>query len=218
MIHLQQRKEYAKKGKSMAAYYQPDSKAADQYQKIYTNLKCFYPDRANRVLLITSPGYKEGKSTTVLNLGISSAQSGDKVLIIDAHLRKPVLHELLKLDNTTGLSSVLLKTTTFEDAVHSSGIEKLDILTSGPLLAHSAKLLGSQTMKNVMGIALTIYDIILIDSPPLLETADASLLASVADGVILVAKYAKTKIEKIIETKRLLDLSHTKVIGSLLNN
>lgn len=218
MISFQQKKENARKGKSMAAYYHPDSKAADQYQKIYTNLKCFYPDRKNQILLITSPGYKEGKSTTTLNLGISIAQTGQKVLIIDTHLRRPVMHELLKLDNDYGLSSVLLRKRSIEECIHSGGIENLDILTSGPNLGHSAKLLGSQAMKNILSIALSIHDIVLIDSPPLLETADASLLASQSDGVVLVVKYGKTKLEKVKETKRLLDLSHTKVIGGILNN
>ena len=205
------------KGRALVAYYHRDSKISEQFRKIYTNMKFSTPDQKNHTIILTSPGYKEGKSTTVLNLGISIAQFGEKVLIIDADLNKPRLHELLMVDNFNGLSTVLQGKSTFEKTISQTGMGKLDILTSGPTPANPAKLLDSVAMKKVLEAAKQQYSIVLIDTPPVLEVTDATILGNECDGVLLVARSGRTKVDNIMETKRLLELSRIRLIGSILN-
>lgn len=216
MITYKQRRENALKGRSLVAYYHQDSKISEQYRKIYTNLRFSSAGRANRTMMITSPGYKEGKTTTAVNLAASIAQLGEKVLLIDGDLRNPTLHDTFKTENV-GLTNILNGEKTFSDAVHQTGIETLHVLTSGPPVGNPAKLLSSQAMKDFMLTDIFPYDIVLFDTPPFVEVADANILANQCDGVLLVARAGKTKVAKIIEARQLLELSGTAVIGSILN-
>lgn len=217
MISYKQRRDNVSNRRSLVAYYHQDSKISEQYRKIYTNLKFSSAGRANRTMLITSPGYKEGKTTTAVNLASSIAQLGEKVLLIDADLRKPTLHDAFKVENAIGLTNVLEGDKTFAEAVNETGIETLDILTSGPTPINPARLLSAQTMKAFMQTAIQPYDIVLFDTPPFVEVADANILANECDGVLLVTRKGKTKVSKIIETRQLLALSGAVVIGSILN-
>jgi protein-tyrosine kinase len=217
LIKYKQRKENAAKRRSLVVYYHQDSTISEQYRRIYTNIKYCSLDQAHRSILVTSPGYKEGKSTTTINLGASIAQLGEKVLIIDADLRQPTLHDLFKLENNLGMTNILQGKSTFEDTVNHTGISTLDILTSGPIPVNPAKLLGSNAMKKLMQVALNSYDIVLIDTPPYLEVTDANILASLCSGIVFVTQYGKTKKEKVLEAKHLIELSGARVIGSIIN-
>ncbi len=217
MFKQKQKKDNAEKKRSLVSYYHRDSKVSEQYRKIYTNMKFSAPDQENHTIILTSPGYKEGKSTTAMNLGISIAQFGNKVLLIDADLKKPRLHELLQIENNKGLSTVLQGKSSLEMTINKTGMGTLDILTSGPPTANPAKLLDSTAMKKLLEFAKKLYDIVLIDTPPVLEVTDANILGNECDGALLVAKSGITKVDNIKETKRLLDLSRIKLIGSILN-
>lgn len=217
MISYKQKKENEKKRRSLVVCYHQDSTISEQYRRIYTNIKYCSMDQVHHSILVTSPGEKEGKSTSTINLGASIAQLGEKVLIIDADLREPTMHTLFKMENNLGLTNILLGKSTLEDAVNHTGLNTLDILTSGPISANPAKLLGSHAMKKLMQTALNAYDIILIDTPPFLEVTDANILASICSGIVFVIQHSKTKVQEIVEAKRLLELSGAKVIGSILN-
>lgn len=205
--------------RNLVTYYYPDSFISKQIQMVCTNIKFLSASAEfeNRTMIVTSPGFGEGKSMATVNLGISLAQQGDKVLIIDADLKKPSMDAVFEMEDSIGLTDILSGKCTLEGAVNQSVIRTLDVLTSGPKPANSARLLGSLAMKRLLGTALKTYDVVLIDTPPILEVTDANLLASECDGVIFVAQSGKTKTEKIIEAKRLLELSRAKVIGCILN-
>lgn len=217
LIKFKQRRQNVSKGRRLVAYYHQDSKVSEQYRKVYTNIRFSSVDQTNRTMIITSPGYKEGKTTTTVNLGVSIAQLGEKVLIVDADLRKPTLHDTFKTENEKGLTNVLLDKTSLKESVEETGIATLNLLTSGPKPVNSAKLLGSRAMKELIETAQKLYDIVLFDTPPLLELTDANILANDCDGVILVTQSGKTKVESVVEAKRLLDLSRTRMIGNILN-
>ena len=218
MIKYKQKKARAARDRSFVAYEHPNAIISQQFRKVCANIKFLSEAHENRTIIITSPGFGEGKSTVTVNLGISLAQQGANVLLIDADLRKPSMHATFELEETLGLTSILSGKCTFDGAVNHSKIRMLDVLTSGPVSSNPSKSLGSKAMKKLMDTVLSIYDVILIDTPPILEVTDASILVKECDGVILVAKKDKTKADRINETKRLLEISGARLIGSILNN
>lgn len=217
MISYKQSRKNLADARSLVAYYHQDSRIAEQYRKVYASLKFSATSYAKQTLIVTSTGYKEGKTTTVVNLGASIAQLGEKVLLVDADLKKPGLHQIFKIDNEVGLTNVLLGKKTFEDAVQKTSMGTLDILPSGLSPINSAKLLGSEAMRALMRKVIEGYDIVLFDTPPFIEVVDANILANQCDGVLLVARSGKTKAAKVAETKQLLELSGASVVGSILN-
>lgn len=205
------------KERGLISYSSPDSSISEQYRTIRTNIQFSSIDHKYRTLIITSPGYREGKSTTVANLAISMVQQGEKVLVVDADLRKPTLHTMFDIENASGLANVLTGETAFEEAIKRTEIERLEILTSGPPPFNPADLLSSSTLDEWIGRAQELYTVILFDSPPVLELTDARILANKCEGTILVVSNGKTKAEEIVEAKRLLELSRAKCVGVILN-
>lgn len=169
------------------------------------------------MILITSPKSGEGKSTTAANLAVSMAQQDEKVLLIDANLRRPAVHLIFKLPNSVGLTEVLTGNTNFEEAVTNTEIGKLDILSSGSVTNNPSELLASQAMKELLHKAANKYDVVLIDSAPVLELTDTKLFASQCDGVLLVLHQGNTQIEDAAEAKKVLEFAKADVSGVILN-
>lgn len=206
------------KERGLISFISPDSQISEQYRTIRTNIHFSSIDDKYRSLIITSPGHKEGKSTTVTNLAISMAQQGEKVLVVDADLRNPILHTIFNLENTTGLTNVLNKQKTLGEVIKRTEIERLDIITSGTIPFNPVELLSSSALDQLIDMALRLYTVILFDSSPLLELTDARVLANKCDGTILVVGKGKTKLEEIIEAKRILEFARAKCVGVILNN
>lgn len=212
-------KSHSSKFKSnLITYTNPGSNIAEQFRNIRTNIHFATSGKKNIKILFTSPCIGEGKSTNLANLAISLIQQKEKVLIIDANLRGPVLHTIFKVNNSSGLTNVLSGQTTFDEAVNHTGIGRLDILTSGPIPLNPAEELGSHMMSILLKNITPFYDYILIDSSSILEVTDANILANLCDGVILVLKRGKTQIEKALVTKRLLEFAKAHIVGVILNS
>lgn len=195
----------------------PNSKISEEYRTIRTNLLGSMDGRKTQSLIVTSPNYNDGKSTTAANLAISITQLGKKVLLIDADLRNPMLFFAFKFNNSVGLSNVLTGDTRLEDAIKQTEIKGLDLLTSGSLAVNAADLLSSKLMKSVIETATNQYDMVLIDTPPVLEVADVKIFSDYCDGVILVVRYRKTENNDLIQAKKLLANS-SNLVGIILNN
>ncbi len=191
---------------------------SEQYRTIRTNIQFSSLEKAYRTLIITSPGFGEGKTTTTANLGVVMAQQGKKILIVDADLRKPMMHFIFKTENTTGLTNVLIQQTSLQEAIRKTKIEKLDILPSGPIPPNPAELLSSVSMKELMEQALEEYDVILFDSPPVNAVADTQILSNSGDGVVLVVNSGKTKRDSGIKALESLNSAKAKLLGVVLNN
>jgi protein-tyrosine kinase len=205
--------------RSLVTYNHPQSPISDQFRTIRSHIEFTTAEHPKvRSLLITSPGYGEGKSTTAINLAISLAQRGDKVLLIEANYRKPSVHNVFNVKALPGMTNVLAGQVLLREAVHRTEIGRLEFLTSGPALYNSAEMIGSQNMRELIETASKHYDCIVFDAPPILETSDTTLLASLCDGVILVLRSGKTKSDAAVEAKKLMDLAKVNVLGVIMND
>lgn len=172
----------------------PRSPISEAYRVLRTNLQFSSLDRPLQTLVVTSPNPVEGKSTTAANLAVVMAQAGKAVVLVDADLRRPVQHRVFGVDNNRGLTEVLLDGDPVLDRnLQETGVENLRLLTTGPLPPNPSELLGSQRMARLVEQLKKEADVIVFDSPPSLAVADASVLATQADGVLMVADAGHTR-------------------------
>lgn len=199
------------------SYSNPSSEIAEQFRTIRTNIQFSSIDIQHKTLIITSPSSNEGKTTSAINLAISISQQGERVLLIDANLRRPKLHISFNLKESYGLTDVLMGRLPLEEAVFQTQIGKLEVLTSGIIPPNPTEIIGSKAMSYFLKDIKEEYDTVIFDCPPVLETTDTKLLAGQCDGVIMVLKSGKTDREKAVEANRLLHLVRAKVLGVILN-
>ncbi len=169
-------------------------------------------------LCVTSANAGEGKTTTTLNLAITFAQTGSKVLLIDCDLRKPRIHQYLGVVKTDGLTTILSKQKDFEDVVYHNLRPGLDCLTSGSIPPNPAELLASESMKELLDDLSRIYDYILLDTPPVTVVTDAAALSRYVSGVMIVVREGYTNHESIEQALKLLKIAHAKVLGFFVND
>lgn len=204
--------------RQLIAKINPNSPISEQYRTIRTNLQFASVDKELGSILVTSAAPSEGKSLTVANLAVVYAQQGKKILLIDADLRKPTVHYTFRLDNLTGLSTVLVGEEEFTEVIQDSDVENLSVLTSGPIPPNPSELLGSKRMEQFLEDASQFYDVIIIDSPPVLAVADAQILANVVDGSLLVVRSGQTEYEAAEKAKEALERTTSKLLGAVLND
>lgn len=202
---------------SLVTLSNPKSAVAEAYRTLRTNIQFANVDDVIKRLLVTSAGPGEGKSSTVANLGVALAQTGKSVLIIDADLRNPTQHKIWGKSNLDGLSTTLVNDIPSLTHVVDTPHEGLHVLLSGPIPPNPAELLGSKRMKKVLADLTAAYDLVLIDSPPVIAVADSSILAQSVDGVMLVIGYGEVSREFALQAKTQLEKVGAKVIGAILN-
>ena len=168
------------------------SSRSEAFRQIRTNLRFVDVDHPRKVIVVTSSLPGEGKTTTSLNLAIALASAENRVLVIDADLRRPKVAALLGLEGGLGLTSVLSGRVGVAQAIQQWGGGFFDVLTSGPLPPNPSELLASQHMSSMLDELRKTYDVILIDSPPLLPVTDAAAVAPITDGALLICRYKKT--------------------------
>ena len=194
------------------------SLVAESFRTLRSNLQFSEFGKNIKLIVITSANPNEGKSEVSINLAASLAQQGKRVIIIDADMRKPTQHKLTELNNTEGLSTFLLKKTGVDSINHLTINDvNLDVLTSGPVPPNPAEMLASVSMEQTLKAFGDFYDYVIIDTPPLLATTDAQILASIADATLLVVDIKKTKRRQVIESRRRLDNVGAKLLGLVMN-
>jgi capsular exopolysaccharide synthesis family protein len=196
----------------------PRSPVSEQYRTLRTNLQFAAVDEALQAILVTSAGPSDGKSMTAANLAIVYAQQGKKVLLIDADLRKPTVHYTFRLENLSGLSSILVGESTLEAATNHAGVDNLDIISSGPIPPNPSELLASKRMERLLNDAKITYDMVIFDSPPVLSVTDAQVLANIVDGALLVIRSKQTELEAAMKAKEALEPAKAKLLGTVLND
>ncbi|MDD2654206.1 MAG: polysaccharide biosynthesis tyrosine autokinase [Candidatus Omnitrophica bacterium] len=170
-----------------------------------------------RAIIVTSPGPQEGKTTTLCNLAIAMAQNQKKVLLVDADMRKPRLHEIFKNKNKAGLSSYLSGQAAFDELVQNTDIENLSLITGGPFPPNPSELLSSHKMKEFIEAAKKKFDFILVDTPPIAVVTDAAILSRALDGTIIVLQSGKTSIRALPWVNQTLKDARGRIIGVLIN-
>ncbi|MGQ9853501.1 MAG: GumC family protein [Candidatus Oleimicrobiaceae bacterium] len=202
----------------LVTHLRPKSPISESYRTLRTNIQFARGQTPVRTLLVTSAGPKEGKSTTVANLAITMAQLNTRTLLVDADLRRPILHKLFGLSRGAGLTNLLVGKANLDEVLLPTPVENLSVLPSGVLPPNPSELLGSQRMQEVIDQLKERFDIVLLDSPPVIAVTDASVLARLVDGVLLVVNSGHTNREALMRARELLEHVEAPVLGVLLNN
>lgn len=189
----------------------------EAYKTLRTNVRFFLQSKGCKRISITSPVAGEGKSITLLNLAISVAEDGHKVLLIDADLRRPALARLLVEKATPGLSNVLAGLDNAEDAIRRELYPNLDVLFSGDVPPNPSELLGSEKMRELVATMSEKYDYILVDTPPVNVVSDASIVANLLDGVLLLVRQGSSRKDSVKRAVANLELTGIKPLGFVLN-
>ncbi|MCK9922150.1 polysaccharide biosynthesis tyrosine autokinase [Frankia sp. AgPm24] len=200
----------------------PHSARAEAFRQLRTNLQFVDVDADPRSIIVSSAVPGEGKTTTVCNLAISLAQSGHRVCLIEGDLRRPSFSAYLGVESAAGLTSVLIGAADLDDVLQPwgegrVGSGRIEVLASGPVPPNPSELLGSRNMADLLDVLHARFDFVLIDAPPLLPVTDAAVLASRADGVLLVARIGKTRREQLRQAADALRAVDARVVGTVLN-
>jgi len=209
----------AKYGTELVTAKHGRSPIAEAYRIIRTNLQFIDVDRPARSILVSSASPTEGKSTTVSNLANVFAEAGSRVTLVDGDLRRPNLHRIFGLDRERGgLTSMLVGKQELNGlGVQQTSQDNLVLLSSGPLPPRPADLLGSSRMKELVGHLARQTDVVLIDSPPVLAVTDATILSTVADGVILVVDPSKSKRRDLRRAREAIEAVGGRILGVVIN-
>jgi len=208
-----------KNGKHSTLHDYSRSVFLEAFRSLHTNILLLSPDARIRSIIISSSVPGEGKSTVSINLAQAAAVMGQRVLLVDADLRLPKLHERLELNNTFGLSTLIIsEDIDFDLVVQTSFLDSnLSIITAGQVPPDPTKLLSSKKMQSLMERFNETYDLVIYDMPPIYGLADAKLLAPRVDGVIMVAGLNKTKVSMFTQTLEELRLSAVSMLGIVAN-
>ena len=218
----------------LVSYFDPQSTLAETYRTLRTNIEFVTVEKEARSLMVTSSSYQEGKSTTIANLAMSMAQLGKRTLLVDADMRKPSLARLFGLDKEPGLTEIIIgnnpwpetiRTLTdivtggmgLEDILQTQGISNLHIVTSGTIPPNPAELLNSQRTTEFIEDVRQEYDMVLFDSPPVLQVTDAAILGKVMEGTLMVYKAGdipRTSLKRATELLRAMEIE---LVGIVLN-
>jgi capsular exopolysaccharide synthesis family protein len=190
----------------------------EAFRQLRTNTLAAMRSHSFRTLLVVSAEPEEGKSTIALNLACSIALTGKRVALIDADMRRPTLHTILKIDQPMGLSDVLRGTVSLENALVTTTFGQLDFLPAGANSPNPAELLETYLLAQMMETTEKNYDVVIIDTPALLAVADALILAEYADAVMLVVKRGSTTANAIQDALKQLEKLRAKPIGVVMNN
>ncbi len=203
---------------ALVYYHRPGSREAEAYRSLRTTLFHSTKHSTDKVIQLTSAEPGDGKSTTAANLAIAIAQSGKKVLLIDADLRRPTMHSLFSLPQDIGLTEVLLNEIAWSNAVRPTSINNLSVLTAGLCPDNPAELLSLSHLPEMLKAARTAYDFIIIDTPPILAISDPAIIAPHIDGLLLVVRMGKNRRAVAERARALIDAHSIRLYGVIIND
>lgn len=216
-------------GSELIVQSYPRSVISEVYRAIRTNILLSNPGGPPQIVLFTSGTTGEGKTVTAVNEALTLVQAGASVLLIDADIRKPRLHRILEVPNGEGLSTYLSGQSSLDSVIHEVSVDgetvngsgpkgRLWVLPSGPIPPNPAELLGSQPMRETLKLLRERYDYIIIDTPPILPVTDAVMVATMVDGVVLIARGGQTPYDIVMKSRDRLAYARAKIIGIVLND
>lgn len=197
----------------------PRSPAAEAYRALRVNLTFASLDKSLETLVVSTPEVEPTKSHVAANLAIVMAQAEQRVVLVDADLRRPHLHELFGCPSEPGLTSVILnRETQLELPLVETGIPGLQLLPSGALPPNPADILGSRKMEQVLAALKEHADVVILDTPPVTVAVDAAVLAAKTDGLLLVVRSGHTRRDAITQAKELLERGRVRLLGAVLTD
>jgi non-specific protein-tyrosine kinase len=205
--------------KQLITLTDPRSAVAEAYRSLYINLLFSSQEQPLHRLLATSAGAGEGKSVTLANLAVVAAQLGQRVVLVDCDLRQPQQHELFGLRNDHGLTTLVAGKEAAASALQAvADVPGLHVLPSGPVPVSPSQVLAARRLDEIMAELAAQADLVLVDAPPAAAMADASVLATKVDGVILVLNAGQTKRDNARRAKEALEKVNAHIVGVVLNN
>jgi len=219
----------------LITHFDPKSPVAEAYRTLRTNIQFARMERSGKVLVVSSPTLQEGKTTTIVNLALTMAQSGQKTLLIGANMRRPSIHRFFGIEREPGLSNILVGSAQWQDCIRTvadilmgrfemedimaaPGLDNLHIIEAGPVPANPSELLSTPAMTGFLHAVRDVYDVVLVDTPPILPVTDSAIVASQADGVVLV--YQAGKVGRLVLKRAKVHVENVggKVWGVVLND
>ena len=198
---------------------QPRSATAEAYRSLRTNLMFSSVENPIRTLLVTSAAHEDEKSVTLANLAVTFAQGGNNTILVDADLRQPKQHEIWDIENSHGLSGMMLDDTAISNPpLHATEVDNLRIITSGELPPNPADLVGGKRMDAIIAALKERADYVIFDSPPILAATDAVLLGIKLDGALLAVRAGDTRRDHTAQARQALERVHVRIVGAVLTN
>ena len=216
MVQSKERSKAVTKKLDLASHLTADNELAEAFRSVRTSLMFSTPDGAPQVLLITSASSGEGKTTAVINLATVFAQNGEQVLVVDADLRKPRAYKTLKVPHSPGLTEYLVQAPLGDIA--QTFIPGVSLLPSGIIPPNPVELLGSKTFDIFIQMMRGQFDRIIIDAPPVLGLADAIIVSTKVDGVMLVVSAGRISKDALKQCVKRLRMVRAPLVGCVLNN
>jgi succinoglycan biosynthesis transport protein ExoP len=195
----------------------PNISIAEDYRSIRTSILLSFADNPPRSILVTSALPKEGKSVTVANLAVAFSQLGERILVVDADLRRPRLHQIFLVDKNEGLSNYLTGNLALKDAIQKTDVENIYLLPSGPIPPNPSELLNSKKMKHLMDETKESFDYVFFDTPPVLAVIDPLIVSSLSDATMFVIKAGKTARKPFLNAVDELHKANANILGVLFN-
>jgi non-specific protein-tyrosine kinase len=202
---------------ALAVLADPHSASAEAYRSLAANLQFAYADRQLQTIGVTSSAEGEGKSTTVANLAVALAQSGRRVIVVDADLRRPGQHTLFGVQRDPGLSSVLMGELA-ELPLQDTSAVGVRLVSGGPIPTNPLEALASRRLDQALALARAQADFVLVDTPPAGALADAAVIAPRLEGVLLVVSAGKTKRDLALRAREQLERVNANLLGVVLTD
>lgn len=203
--------------KTLVAYHRPRSRVSEAYRAVRTGIYFGAAGRQQSIIQVTSPHPGDGKSTLSTNLAVSIAQSGKRVLLIDADLRRPRVHKLFNLSSRTGMTSAINGSSTVDEALHETVVDGLWVMPCGPRPDNPAEVLTSPKFKDLLEELRRKFDFVIVDTPPLLAVTDPCAVAPRVDGVILTLRVGPRTRSSAIRATEMLDAIGANLLGVVVN-
>ena len=203
--------------RDLTVHKEPTSLAAEACRSIRTNLMFLSAQKEIQLLVVTSPGPRDGKTTAAISLAITMAQAGARVLLVDTDMRKPRIHKSFGITPGKGISTVIMGETQALDVIVHTGIPNLDVMPCGPIPPNPAELLHTERFRAVLAECRQSYDKVILDAPPVVPVTDPAIIGSATDGVLLVLRAGHTTREAASYARRHLSDAGARILGIVIN-
>jgi len=217
LVHARQRTAENATERDLTVFKDPTSAAAEACRSIRTNLMFLSAEKDVHVLVVTSPGPQDGKTTAAISLAITMAQGGARVLLVDTDMRKPRIHRSFGLKSDRGLSTVMMGDAKLADVVFHSEVPNLDVLPCGPTPPNPAELIHTDRFREILEQCKRDYSRVVLDSPPAGFVTDPAILGNLADGVVLVVRAGHTTREAVSFARRQINDARARILGVIIN-